>query len=233
MRWPDRSLVTLPMVLALVLAACSGEDGEGEDGGVADGAEDGSGGGDGEGADAGADDGDGDGEDDSEDDDDDTGADDDTADAADDADDATDAGDDDTSPIPEEPPPTDADALQAWLAAGSYLEWPAESGVHASTGPHFGGVRTFVNQALLASLQDGSDPHPVDAASVKELFGDGAEVRGWSVLVKVDGGSGGNTWYFYEVYDGTVFGDGVGDGSCTGCHGAGAIDYFKSPFPLQ
>ncbi len=131
------------------------------------------------------------------------------------------------------PPPTDGAALLSWLEAGEYLQWTTESAVHDSAGPHFGDVRTYVNDVLLDSLTTGARMHPVDAAAVKELYGTGATPLGWSVIVKVADGRGGDTWYFYEYYDGTTYGDGVGDGSCTGCHSMGSVDYFKSPFPLQ
>jgi hypothetical protein len=131
------------------------------------------------------------------------------------------------------PPPTNGAELLPWLEAGEYLEWTAESGVHASTGPHFGGVRTFVNDALLGSLQAGAPAHPEGAAAVKELYGAGDRVGGWSVMVKVQADSaGGDGWYWSEIYQGNVYGEGTGDPSCTGCHGAGN-DYVLTPFPLQ
>lgn len=140
---------------------------------------------------------------------------------------------DDTTGVPSEPPPTDGAALEAWLMAGEYLDWPAESGVHPSTGPHFGGVRTFVNDALFASLQAGATEHPEGAAAVKELYGAGDEILGWSVEVKVQADSaGGDGWYWYEGYQGDVYADGIGAGICTGCH-SGGTDYVLTPFPLQ
>ncbi|MCA9654167.1 MAG: hypothetical protein KC501_29865 [Myxococcales bacterium] len=130
-------------------------------------------------------------------------------------------------------PPVDPDALAAWLHDGEYLGWNAESGPHPSAGPHFGGVRTFVNDALFDSLDAGAAQHPMDAAAVKELYADGDTVRGWSVMVKVQPDSaGGDGWYWYELYDDGVLADGTGLGVCTGCHGGGT-DYVLSPFPLQ
>jgi len=141
---------------------------------------------------------------------------------------------DDTTGADEDPapPPTGADELLPWLQAGGYLPWAAESGVHASSGPHFGGVRTFVNAPLLASLASGASEHPVDSASVKELYGDGGEVVGWSVMIKVAAGGGGDTWYWLEQFGDSRYADSVGAGICTGCHTDG-IDFFLSPFPLQ
>jgi hypothetical protein len=129
-------------------------------------------------------------------------------------------------------PPTNGAELQTWLETGEYLEWAAESGVHASDGPHFGGVRTFVNDALFGSLEARAAAHPEGAAAVKELYGGGGTVLGWSVMVKVQADAGGDGWYWNETYEGNVYGDGIGDGSCTGCHGGGD-DYVLTPFPLQ
>lgn len=151
-------------------------------------------------------------------------------------DDPTEGPDPDTGSTGEQPqslPPTSGAELVPWLAAGEYLEWAAESGVHPSSGPHFGGVRTFVNDVLYASLEAGAASHPVGAAAVKELYGAGGTVLGWSVEVKVAADSaGGDGWYWYEGYQDDVYADGTGEGICTGCHGGGN-DYVLSPFPLQ
>jgi hypothetical protein len=153
-----------------------------------------------------------------------------------DGDPTTDTGDGDGDPTTDtgedELPPTEAAQLEAWLEAGGYLGWTAESAVHESTGPHFGGVRTFMNAALLGSLESGTG-HPAGAATVKELYGDGDTVRGWSVMVKLQADSaGGDGWYWYERYDASVYANGTGEGLCTGCHVDGN-DYVLSPYPLQ
>lgn len=149
----------------------------------------------------------------------------------------TTAGDttgDGTTGAVEEPPPTNAAELLPWLEAGEYLEWAAESGVHPSAGPHGGGVRTFVNAALLGSLEAGLPAHPQDAAAVKELYTAGGQANGWAVMVKVQADSaGGEGWYWYELYGAEVFADGTGVGLCSGCHSGGGVDYVLSPFPLQ
>ena len=69
-------------------------------------------------------------------------------------------------------------------------------------------------------------------AWIKELYGSGATVRGHSLSVKVSDGAGGDSWYWYELYDGSTFADSVGASLCTGCHGGGD-DFVLSPFPLQ
>lgn len=134
---------------------------------------------------------------------------------------------------PQPLPPTSGAELRPWLAAGEYLGWQAESGVHPSTGPHFGGVRTFVNDVLHDSLEAGATSHPPGSAAIKELYGAGDTVLGWSVEIKLQADSaGGDGWYWYEDYQDSVYADGTGEGICTGCHGGGN-DYVLSPFPLQ
>lgn len=134
---------------------------------------------------------------------------------------------------PQPLPPTNGAELVPWLQAGEYLDWQAESGVHPSTGPHFGGVRTFVNDVLYASLEAGATSHPAGSAAIKELYGAGDAVLGWSVEIKLqDDSAGGDGWYWYEGYQDSVYADGNGEGICTGCHGGGN-DYVLTPFPLQ
>lgn len=129
-------------------------------------------------------------------------------------------------------PPTDETALLAWLEAGSYLGWQAESGPHPGAGPHFGVVRAFVNDALFASLS-AATAHPAGAAAVKELYGrNGSTVRGWAVMLKIQADSNlGRGWYWYETFNGSG-GGGIGDPVCTGCHSTGK-DFVRIPFPLQ
>lgn len=131
--------------------------------------------------------------------------------------------------------PTEDAALFAYLQAGRYREFAAESGVHPSAGPHGNGVRSFVNSILDRSLADGSPSHPVGAAAVKELYDSGSTLTGWAVEVKVADGAGGDGWYWYEVFsttDGSRPISGVGNPICTGCHAAG-VDFVRIPYPLQ
>jgi hypothetical protein len=130
-------------------------------------------------------------------------------------------------------PASPAELLE-WLETGEYTTWQAENGPHASTGPHFGAVRTFVDPCLAESLDVGNATHPLGAATVKELYGESNVVLGWSVMIKVAEGSGGDTWYWHENFDGSTYADEVGSDLCTGCHGGqGNVDYFLSPWPLQ
>jgi hypothetical protein len=141
-----------------------------------------------------------------------------------------------STPTPTEaassPVPTERDALEAWLSEGSYLGWASESAPHPSAGPHFGTVRVFLNDALFESLDAGMAEHPAGAAAVKELYGSGSTLQGWSVIVKVAAESdGGRGWYWYEGF-GSVRVAGVGVSGCSGCHSLGR-DYVRIPFPLQ
>jgi hypothetical protein len=136
------------------------------------------------------------------------------------------------SPDPAQPP-TETAALQAWLGAGAYRGWEAESGPHPSAGPHGGMVRTFLNPALFASLSAGDAQHPAGAAAVKELYFTGETVRGWAVMVKLQADSDrGRGWYWFEDFGSGAPFAGVGLGGCTGCHSAGR-DFVRIPFPLQ
>ena len=135
--------------------------------------------------------------------------------------------------VPAGPPPTEPAALLAWLQAGNYLEWAAESAPHPSAGPHGGRVRTFLNPAIFASLSAGDAQHPTGAAAVKELYFNGETVRGWAVMVKLQADSDlGRGWYWYESFGSGDPLAGVGLGVCTGCHSAGR-DFVRIPFPLQ
>lgn len=141
---------------------------------------------------------------------------------------------DDTGAAEELPPIDSPELLEAWLAGGAYKSWAVESQVHASTGPHAGNVRTYVNAIALASLAADNPEHPQDSATVKELYGNGFDtIIGYAVSLKTEPTSqGGATWYWYERVNDTTYGAGLGVGLCTGCHGGGA-DYILTPFPLQ
>jgi hypothetical protein len=132
--------------------------------------------------------------------------------------------------------PTEATALQAYLVAGGYRSWTAESGPHPSAGPHGGRVRTYLSPGLARSLAQGG-AHPKDAVAIKELYGSGSSVSGWAVEIKLsDSSNAGRGWYWYEVFSAQPGAKaataGVGVSLCTGCHSAGR-DYVQTPFPLQ
>lgn len=131
--------------------------------------------------------------------------------------------------------PHASDALFAFLRAGEYKEFPHESEVHASSGPH-GRVRTYLNPILAESLEAGNEVHPVNAAAVKELYNAAGTLIGWAVSVKTQADSAsGDGWYWYEVFSTTEnrpIADGNGVGLCAGCH-AGGKDFVTIPYPLR
>ncbi len=145
-------------------------------------------------------------------------------------DDGADTSSDTGAPV-DQLPPLPGDALLPWLQDNRYAGWAAESGVHPSAGPHGGGVRTFVNDALFDSLAAGDATHPEGAAVVKELY-DGGTLDGWAVMLKVTPGTGGASWYWYEIIGASVVADDTDVGLCVGCHSS-ATDHVRTPFPLQ
>lgn len=84
-----------------------------------------------------------------------------------------------------------------WLSVALSL---AATTVHDSQGPHFGKVRAYLNPALYDSLNAKAAQHPNGAVAVKELYGDGQTLRGWSVAIKTAADSGGGAnWHWYEI----------------------------------
>ncbi len=120
-------------------------------------------------------------------------------------------------------PPTGADALEAWLAQGSYRAWHCEPAPHAARSPSPHGTDRVCSNDLLAAHGDGE--FPIGAAAVKELD-DGDAVTGHAVYRKVSAG-GGEAWYWFEKVGDRINADGAGSSGepkdvCVGCHaGAG------------
>lgn len=133
--------------------------------------------------------------------------------------------------------PVEKGALFAYLKAGKYKGFAAESAAHASTGPHAGDVRVFVNAALDASLEASNAAHPKGAAVIKELNVVAGAPGGWAVFVKTEADSqGGDSIYWYEILE-TADGsnppyDGKGIGLCKNCHSGGS-DFYLSAYPLK
>ncbi len=124
-------------------------------------------------------------------------------------------------------------ALRSWLEAGQYRQWRGESQAHSSQGPHFGKVRAYLNPVLFDSMSAGKKDHPKGSVAVKELYGDGDKVLGWSVAIKTDAASSfGTNWYWYEKFEDRVVADGKGVLLCRSCHIAGR-DYVLTPWPLK
>jgi hypothetical protein len=130
-------------------------------------------------------------------------------------------------------PPLGGTDLTEWLSAGHYRQWRSESRTHASQGPHFGKVRAYLNPVLFESLNAGNKDHPKGAIAVKELYGDGDKVLGWSVAIKTEAASAaGANWYWFEKFETRVVADAKGVLLCRGCHIAGR-DYVLTPWPLK
>lgn len=120
---------------------------------------------------------------------------------------------------------TTADALTAFVKAGPYRTWKAEPAIHASTGPHGGNVRTYVNDVLYASLKAGNTSHPKGSIVVKELYGSGtSSLTGHAIDIK-DEQTG--EWVFYEGfapgYSSPYYFRGTAN-FCASCHAPG-LDY--------
>jgi len=138
------------------------------------------------------------------------------------------------------PPNSDGKAVEAWLAAGSYLGWSCELQPHAQmkVSPH-GQNKICSNELESKFAGAAGSERPVGSAAVKELYDDSATLVGYAVAVKVkpasDSGAG---WYWYErvplsspvPHDSKgVVADGLGSKGaaqtiCVGCHGAAALD---------
>ena len=124
--------------------------------------------------------------------------------------------------------PTTKAELDKYLEAGDYKDFLSESEVHASTGPHGNGVKTYFTDSLQESLLAGNSEHPIGAAAIKELY-DGDTIDGWAVLVKVrDDGPEELRYYWYEILGGTIYADGEDEPGCSDCH-SGGKDFVLTP----
>jgi len=152
---------------------------------------------------------------------------------------ATEAGCPASTPGDVDTPPTGAaSALDAWIAKGDYKTgtWKCEAAVRDKMplggSPH-GKVKVCANAK--ASAYTGREVS-VGAASVKELYKDDGTTRdGTSVSLKVKSGTGGDTWYWYEILGSNVLANSVNNSVCVGCHakaGAGSIQGGDSTFTI-
>lgn len=116
---------------------------------------------------------------------------------------------------PSQLPPQGHSELVSWIAAGHYLEWACEDAPHPARPPGaHGSNRICSNDALSRSA---SGTYPVGAASVKELWRNGA-ITGYAVGIKVTAGTDAASWYWYEAFGNGVIADGVAEGLCANCH---------------
>jgi hypothetical protein len=125
-------------------------------------------------------------------------------------------------------PPTDAEAVQRWLAKGYYMDWVCEGEPNAKTDGagaiHVHGAKTRVcaNVLLAASRAPGtSGEFPAGVAAVKEVYDAEDTVIATVVSVKAEATSaGGDNWFWYE----SPSAQGFGFAGCTGCHSAAGAD---------
>jgi hypothetical protein len=144
-------------------------------------------------------------------------------------------------------PPTGGAAVEAWLHGGAYEGWHCEAQKHGPRSPSIHGLgRICVNDAL-AGAAAASQPWPVGAAAVEELFhlATDASPDGYAVYVKTgpdaedDGG-----WYWYArvptnttrvAHDSRgIVADGFGNepsarSGCVACHAAAGSDPEHTP----
>jgi hypothetical protein len=134
----------------------------------------------------------------------------------------------------QQPPSEDPAAVQAWLDQRFYETWDKEPLAHISTGPHFGFVRTFVNELAYNGLTSGADQLPRGAVAVKVIYGsDLTQTRGHAVSHKVNSKSAlGDGWYWYERFDGNdIMAKRGADTFCAECHiEPPNIDLIKTSF---
>lgn len=132
-------------------------------------------------------------------------------------------------------PPTRTRPLLGWLQAGAYRgsTWTPEPAVRPSFTAHGQNVRTWLNSILVEDLRARRTTFHRGAAMVKELYFDGDQLVGFSVMRKVRKRSGrrGQGWYFFETFDGVtpIVRPGRGAPVCVGCHRAGQ-DYYLLGF---
>ena len=130
------------------------------------------------------------------------------------------------------PPTTSAQAIQTWIAAGSYKAWHCEPTAHAprAPSPHTSQNRVCSNDLLSAT---GPGEYPIGAASVKELVTDG-QIAGQAVYVK-DRTGGGESFVWFEANGSSVAAFGHGDSGtpkdvCVGCHANAGPSHFGHDF---
>ncbi len=155
---------------------------------------------------------------------------------------------DGATPGDDQTPPQGAAKLDAWLKTGAYKVWSCESDVHARRIGSGHGANRICSNALISANSSATTDWPQGAASVKELYASESDTspHGYAVYLKTEPDSaGGAAWYWYEVIDGSVIADGLGDSGaaktlCVGCHSGagtgqggspGARDHVFTPVP--
>jgi hypothetical protein len=140
-------------------------------------------------------------------------------------------------PPPAAAPPTSAPELLAWLKAGSYKSWAKEPAIHPAASPHTTNVLSYANNVLEQSIRAANTSHPINSATVKEIYTADNRINGYAVAIKTQANSdSGRGWYWYEILglangSGSVVASSNGASGCAGCHSAG-VDYIRTNFPF-
>jgi hypothetical protein len=92
--------------------------------------------------------------------------------------------------------------LAAFLGGSSYDSWAHDDPVFSGT-QHGGGLRTYFNAKLDASLKaGGTAEHPVGSIAVLRMYqADQTTLKGYGALLKYKTGAGKDGWLFYAVPD--------------------------------
>jgi len=121
-------------------------------------------------------------------------------------------------------PPQGSDDLNAWIASGFYESWACEDAPHAPRAPSPHGMNRICSNDAIANAT-GSDPYPVGAAAVKELYNASGEIEQFAVYRKLADGTDGTNWYWFEGNDRSVAANGTGVGVCVDCHSHAERDF--------
>jgi len=127
--------------------------------------------------------------------------------------------------------PTDRLALAAWLDTRAFRSWTGDASPRPPQpdSPH-GTVQVFFNPTVEASLRQGNASHPAGSVLVKEVHGGGGSIQGYSAMIKVQDGSSGGDWLFYEAFGSSASTFDLGAAGCVGCHRRGK-DFVRSTLP--
>jgi hypothetical protein len=121
-------------------------------------------------------------------------------------------------------PPRGSDDVMTWLEAGHYQSWACEPEAHPPRSPSAHGKNRICSNDLLAQAS-GTPAYPVGATSVKEIFDDSGRLSLYAVSRRVDDGSDGGSWYWFEGSRDRIVSNGEGDSTCTGCHSRAPRDF--------
>ena len=121
-------------------------------------------------------------------------------------------------------PARGADDIQTWIAAGYYKSWHCEPAPHPARPGSGHGENRICNNDLLHADAASEGPFPIGAAAVKEIY-NGDRIVQYAVYRKVEAGTGGASWYWFEGLGDDIVANGTDDDTCTGCHARAPRDF--------